>query len=226
MEIKKLYEIGYDEALLGIGLSYGITSGKNIFDVKEDGELRGKLEKIALKLKDLEGGENKFLRQIAVCFDINAPHYWWPQCDQYKVSTTTQSESKMHSLLKKPFSLNDFSFEDLDKSECTLDKAISETEAYNIINKQLSKQLSRRLSKVILEQLNKLRDIYLETKDELTWCSILKLLPQGYNQRRIWTANYAVLRNIIKHRSNHKLHEWQVFCRDVMDSVDYPDLLK
>lgn len=55
----------------------------------------------------------KFLRQLPVIIDIKAPIYWWRQCDQYKVGTTTDSCSQMHTLLKNAFKVSDFSFEDL-----------------------------------------------------------------------------------------------------------------
>lgn len=55
----------------------------------------------------------KYLRQIMICCDILAPLYWWSQFDTYKVGTTANSTSKMHTLMKKPFEMSDFSFEKL-----------------------------------------------------------------------------------------------------------------
>lgn len=42
---------------------------------------------------------SKFMRQIPVSVQITAPAYWWPEMDQYKVGTVTNSTSKMHKLL-------------------------------------------------------------------------------------------------------------------------------
>ena len=55
----------------------------------------------------------KYLRQIFVSMDITAPQYWFFELDTYKVGTTTNSCSKMHKLLSKPFEMNDFSFDKL-----------------------------------------------------------------------------------------------------------------
>ena len=73
MEIKILQEEGYHQALFGIGLSYGITSGKS--SLSNYDELK-RLKDISLKLCGLGGGENKFLRQINVTLDLNMPLYW------------------------------------------------------------------------------------------------------------------------------------------------------
>ena len=98
------------QSLFGLGLSYGLTSGINSWaGVPED--VKERLRKVAGNLCKKGGGEDKFLRQIYYIWDITAPSYWWPQFDQYKVGTVTQSESKMHSLLKRPFTPEDFEIE-------------------------------------------------------------------------------------------------------------------
>jgi predicted DNA-binding protein YlxM (UPF0122 family) len=55
----------------------------------------------------------KFLRMINVTVDITAPLYWWSEYDTYKVGTVANSCSKMHTLLHKPFEMNNFSFDQL-----------------------------------------------------------------------------------------------------------------
>ena len=59
--------------------------------------------------------------------------------------------------------------------------------------------------------LERLRRIYLETKDERYWKELIRWLPESWLQTRTWTANYAVLRNIIHWRKGHKLSEWSQF---------------
>jgi hypothetical protein len=63
-----------------------------------------------------------------------------------------------------------------------------------------------------IEELNQLRELYLETKDESVFKELRQMLPQGYNVRYTWQANYSVLRNIYHSRKNHRLAEWHVFC--------------
>lgn len=41
-------------------------------------------------------GDDKFLRQILVTFDVLAPRYFWAQFDTYGVFTTKNSQSTMH----------------------------------------------------------------------------------------------------------------------------------
>ena len=51
----------------------------------------------------------KFMRQILLSVDIAAPRFWWTQFDTYKVGVTACSESTMHTLMKRPIDLEDFS---------------------------------------------------------------------------------------------------------------------
>ena len=55
----------------------------------------------------------KYLRQIFVSMDINAPLYWWKEFDTYKVGTVSNSCSTMHKIHAKEFELDDFSHEHL-----------------------------------------------------------------------------------------------------------------
>ena len=50
-------------------------------------------------------------------------------------------------------------------------------------------------------------------------------LPQSWMQRRIWTGNYAVLKNIIAQRENHKLPEWKFFLDALLPALGHPELL-
>ena len=106
MKVTVIEESSIYPALFGIGLSYGITSGKD-FDAlsRQDKE---RLLGVAQKLAGKGGGHDKFLRQIHVVLDVDAPAYWWPECDQYKVATVTQSESKMHTLMRQPITQDRF----------------------------------------------------------------------------------------------------------------------
>ena len=104
MRVRIISEHGYSEALFGLGLSHGVTSGESPHDFNI-----ARMERVALKLAGKGGGHDKFLRQIAVWLDITAPLYWWKEFDTYKVGTTAQSESTMHTLLKTP--LEEKSFE-------------------------------------------------------------------------------------------------------------------
>lgn len=211
MQVKILSEAGYNEALFGLGLSHGVTSNlyfewyndlpywlrkDGIDDSEESEDLGLKMENVAQRLAGKGMGHDKFLRQICVWLDITAPRYWWPEMDQYKVATVTQSESTMHTITKKEFTVKDFRF--------------GYEKAY--------------LQKVV-DMLNELRNIYIDTKDKAIWKMIIQLLPQSYLQRRILTCNYETLRNIIKQRTGHKLSEWAIFIDAIKSQAQHPELL-
>lgn len=104
MKVKILSEWGHHEALLGLGLSHGLTSEKLAIPP----DMIERLFSIAAALAHRGRGHNKFLRQVAVYLDIKAPRYWWIQFDQYKVGVVTQSESTMHTIMKQTLTINDF----------------------------------------------------------------------------------------------------------------------
>lgn len=58
----------------------------------------------------------KYLRQIFVTMDIVAPRFFYTEMDTYKVGTTANSCSTMHTIHKRPFTIDDFS---LDKTTIT-----------------------------------------------------------------------------------------------------------
>lgn len=209
MQVKILSEHGYEEALFGLGLSHGLTSGMECdkrFCTSFPKEFL-RMEDVANKLAGKGNGHDKFLRQICVWLDITAPRYWWPEIDQYKVATVTQSESTMHTIHKKEFTLDDFE----------IDKSIYE---FTGPNGEECKYITP------CRRLNVLREYYNVTKDKKYWEEIIKTLPQSYLQRRILTCNYATLRNIIAQRTGHRLSEWAVFIDAVKSQVKHPELLQ
>ena len=66
------------------------------------------------------------------------------------------------------------------------------------------------LSDIIIEQLEYLRQKYIETKDKRYWKELVRWLPESWLQTRTWTANYETIRAICSpgQRRSHKLNEW------------------
>lgn len=161
--------------------------------------------KLAQKLISAGTEHAKFMRQIFVTVDITAPIYWWKEMDTYKINTVSNSTSTMHKLSSKPIVIDDFSFDNLDLLIHPLNKEdlIFEDVVENIIY-----------------DCERLRELFIETKDTRYWRALIQLLPESYNQTRTWTANYAILRNIYFQRKNHKLIEWHEFC-DWIKSLPY-----
>lgn len=140
---------------------------------------------LACKLISAGTEHRKFLRMIHVSVDVTAPLFWWKQFDTYKVGTTANSCSTMHTITKKPFTKSDF----------TLDNVKDET----IID-------------MLVDSFEQLRLEYNKTKDQRYWRKIIELLPCGYNQKRTVDMDYETLLSIHRQRKNHKLEEWHVFC--------------
>ena len=107
MKVDVLKIDGIEEALLGMGLSYGLTSDKKIRCLK-DPKWAARLTKICVKCAQRGNGEDKFLRMIQIWADITAPRFWWAECDTYKVGTVALSESTMHTLGKRLLAQEDF----------------------------------------------------------------------------------------------------------------------
>ncbi len=137
----------------------------------------------------------KFIRQIIVSADINAPLYWWKEFDTYKVGTVANSTSTMHRIHSRPFEPDQFSTDDMSSR-------------------------TREKMEDLIAYLEELRGIYNATKEKQVWMDIIQLLPSSYNQMRTCTFNYEVLSNMYHARKNHKLSEWHAFC-DYVKTLPY-----
>ena len=132
----------------------------------------------------------KFLRQIFVSMDINAPLYWWKEFDTYKVGTVANSCSTMHKIQAKEFTRADFSCDRMTEDALAV---LDTTIAF----------------------LEKERIRFIETKERDAWHNMIQLLPSSYNQLRTVTLNYEVLINIYYARKHHKLAEWHTLCHAI-----------
>ena len=206
MEVEVLTIGNFTPALLGIGLSFGLTASYTAEDIDNNPDyIKDRLYHIAHRLAFKNNGENKFLRLLPVTLDITAPLYWWKQMDQYKVATTTLSESTMHTITRRPFDLSMFETHNLDENGI--------------------KQLQE-----IIEILNNVRKHYLETTNDAglrksIWYTLISVLPSAFLQRRIFCCSYATLQNIIEQRRDHKLEEWKYFIRKVLESSIHAEYL-
>lgn len=151
----------------------------------------------------------KYLRMISVYADVTAPLYWWKEFDTYKVGTVANSCSTMHKIHAKEFMLDDFSYDRLlvgtKKGAVEIEDQFSKGTGYYVT--------PFRIFALTVNCLNKYRDLYLQTGDKKWWEQMIQLLPSSYNQKRTVMLNYEVLANIYYARKNHKLQEWQDFCK-------------
>lgn len=138
----------------------------------------------------------KYLRQIFVSMDIISSEYFYSQFDTYKIGTTANSTSKMHTLHKRDLTLDDFSYDNM------------------------SGEGVAQLKDYIDNVLNRCRRGYIKTNNKLYWNDLIKLLPMSFNQKRTVTMNYENVINIIQQRSGHKLEEWQKFV-EILKGLPY-----
>ena len=96
MKIAILKEAGHEEAMLGLSLSYNADPGR----------MPARADKLS-KLNPYEG-HSKFLEAIAVWLDVTAPRYGWSQMDTYRCGVSKQSESTMHTLMRRKLTSEDF----------------------------------------------------------------------------------------------------------------------
>ena len=156
----------------------------------------------------------KFLRQLFITIDIDAPLYWWKEFDTYKVGTVANSCSTMHKIHSKEFTMDDFSYEDMD----------DQTDEQSPIVYGCYTLSSRGLAHFTIGVLNGLRKKYNETKDKKYWRKMIQALPTSYNQLRTVTLNYEVAANIWRARRHHKLTEWHTLC-DALEQLPYSEFI-
>jgi|AntAceMinimDraft_10_1070366.scaffolds.fasta_scaffold15948_2 hypothetical protein len=109
MKVEIIGEAGFEEALYGIGLSYGLTSDLPFIEFIDDDHLLSRVWDVSDRLCDKEDGHNKFLESMQLWISINAPRFLYSEIDTYRISTK-QSESTMHTLTKRDLTQNDFEY--------------------------------------------------------------------------------------------------------------------
>ena len=111
--VRVLCEAGYKEALFGLSLSFDVISPEVITGESNllSNEKFLKMQKVAQTLAFKQGGHNKFLESIQTWLLIRGSLSFWKQFDTYRVGTTKQSESTMHTLRKRVLTENDFTKE-------------------------------------------------------------------------------------------------------------------
>lgn len=152
----------------------------------------------------INGGpeHRKFLRQIFVSVDITAPLYWFKEFDTYRIGVTENSTSTMHKLASTPITLECFETDDYDDS---IEIPYFEADG-NLLDMPIGAIFSD-----FINDLEALRQKYLETKDKRYWKELVRWLPNGWLQTRTVTMNYENLRSMAHQRMGHKLSEWHSF---------------
>ncbi len=182
MKTVVLNEAGYEQAVQGFCLSYNSSIERAI-------EL--------LPIYAFKGdGENKFLESIMLWIGVQAPRFWWQEADTYRVGTSKQSESTMHTICKRVLTQDDF--------EMPLEK-----DALENLNE---------LIEVYKRQTDSAMKNYCFRK-------VKNSLPEGFLQQRIWLLSYKTLQNMYKQRANHRLSQWQGFFVAILTHIEHPEFI-
>lgn len=165
----------------------------------------------------------KYRRMIAVYLDITAPLYWWKEFDTYAVGVVKNSCSTMHKIADKEFTLDDFSHEQLIISN---NEEGGNSFVYTNVHRCIFSPFS--VLELTIKSLNINRELFINTKDEKLrnryWWQMIQLLPSSYNQKRTVMLNYEVLAGLYPMRKDHKLDEWQEFCKWI-ETLPYSELI-
>lgn len=187
MRYNVLHCAGYEQAVLGMMLSYGKTSFDDFTATDED------RDRVAKKLAPMDGGHNKFLEQIQYWILIQAPLFWWKQADTYRVGISKSSESTMHKSWKNGLTQEMFETPIFQDTLNNLNNSIRE---YNspIVKPDRKKYLETLIignlpdgylqTRLVNINAKSLRNMYFQRKDHKLsqwreFCEWIKELPHG-----------------------------------------------
>jgi hypothetical protein len=152
--------------------------------------------KLATTLCEAGSEHRKFLRQIFISCDVEAPWYWWKEQETYQIGTTENSTSQMHKLGSRELTKEDFIVDDWDIDYESLLMTIN----------------------------NKIRLYQADPQNKKNWRSLIQMIPGSFIYRRTISLNYEVLCNQYRHRKNHKLVEWHEYLDQMIAGLPYPEL--
>lgn len=249
IEVKVIGEGGYEAAMFGMGLSFGVCSGMDFNDfLNNKVDVQERMSKVFENNAAKDGGHNKFLESMQIWLDVNAPRFWWSEADTYRVGSTKQSESTMHTLVKQLERFGKMMNEERKDGmphNCTLIDFFAGKESQNEIRKFVENGFDVEVRPAVGEPGFEMRpykatDCFEETVNIITNLAFSlyyvespvekllmakRMLPESFMQRRIWNINYKTLRNIFLQRRNHRLPHWNIFLDSIREQLEFPELI-
>lgn len=202
MYIKTLKESGFDEAMYGMRAPLKSYAKSDT----EDGQAGGNDTSLGMRLAKSGATHRKWMRQVMIWAEIEAPRYWWSEFDTYKVGTSANSESTMHTLQRDVVSDEMFDF----------DFANAPAEAVDAM-------------RAVQCALTSLQLKYKDSTDADEKCyykRVMKqLLPESFLQKRYVCMSYETVAHMYATRKGHKLTEWrETFC-DWVKTLEHSDFI-
>lgn len=144
-------------------------------------------------------GHNQALTGVRVAFDLTFSNKAWVELERYRFVEFVSSQSTMHRITKLDI-----------KKQCnkyvwysTIEKLTNKVKEYNK-SLEFQKTIVDKNSDYYKEISNRLSELYLE---------ILYNVPSGFELTARLTTNYRALKTVYSQRKNHRLPEWQEFCK-------------
>lgn len=211
MDFNTLDVQGFDSAMRGMRnplKSYDRADSKWIYDDYSDERfIIGHNDyKLAKGLWKCGTEHRKWMRQVIVWVEITAPRYWWSEFDTYKIGTSANSESTMHTILKESFNQSQFEWPQFDSSDKTIE---------NLFNEYINS------IKLIKDLANSKTG-----KDKERYQQIIKaMLPESFLQKRTICLNYEVLATMYRQRKNHRLPQWSKDFVSWIETLPYSEFI-
>lgn len=105
-----------------------------------------------------------------------------------------------------------------------IDFISSQSTMHRISAMDISENCNEYVSETIISEVERLKAVYLETKDKEDYLRLLYNVPVGFQLTAKMTTNYRQLKTIYAQRKNHRLHEWQDFCNWIK-TLPYSELI-
>ena len=181
---------GWESAIYGMRNPLKSWNKSDSYINLEDEFIIGKNDyKLIQSLINAGTEHRKFLRQIQVWVSIDAPRFFWNEWDTYKIGTSANSTSTMHTLLNEELTEENFEWPSFDNADWDIQAAFRDY--INTLNTILDRA----------KQEPTLQSYYLNI--------IKSMLPESFLQTRTINLNYEVLNNMYHQRKNHRLPQWR-----------------
>lgn len=149
----------------------------------------------------------KWMRQVPVWVEITADMSWWAEFDTYKIGTTANSTSTMHTIGKDDL-MDSFDFpHEIDQ--------LADKKFHNYISFLNSLQV----------KMNNYKEAG-ETQLYNQYKRLLKaMLPASFKYTRVVSLNYQVLQNMYRQRKNHALPQWNHSFVEWIKTLPYSEFI-
>lgn len=88
----------------------------------------------------------------------------------------------------------------------------SQSTMHKISKFDIKSQCNQYVTENTINELDRLKNIYLETEDKEDYLKLLYNIPTGFELTAGMTTNYRQLKTIYGQRRTHRLPDWQMFC--------------